>query len=112
MVAKIEKSIRNSDLGLNPTTVGMLIRIPLPPLNEERRRDLVKVVKDEAEQARVSVRNIRRDSNQEFKNQLKDKKISEDDERTATAKIQKLTDQYILKIDQLAAEKEQELMSI
>ncbi|MBS0350650.1 MAG: ribosome recycling factor [Proteobacteria bacterium] len=112
MVAKVEKAIRSSDLGLNPTTVGMLIRIPLPALNEERRRDLVRVVKDEAEQARVAVRNIRRDINQDFKNWLKDKKISEDEERRAATKIQKLTDQYIVKIDQLAAEKEQDLLAI
>jgi ribosome recycling factor len=112
MVIKIEKAIRNSDLGLNPTTAGMLIRVPLPPLSEERRRDLVRVVKDEAEQSRVAIRNIRREANQEFKNLLKDKKISEDDERRATAKVQKLTDQYIEKIDQLSAEKEKELMAI
>lgn len=112
MVAKIEKAIRNSDLGLNPTTVGMLIRVPLPALSEERRRDLVRVVKDEAEQARVAIRNIRRDANQEFKNLLKDKKISEDEEHQAIAKMQKLTDQYAAKVDQLAAEKEQDLMAI
>lgn len=110
MVIKIEKAIRNSDLGLNPTTAGMLIRVPLPALNEERRRDLVRVVKDEAEQARVAIRNIRREANQEFKNLLKDKKISEDEEHRATAKIQKLTDQYIAKVDQLADEKEKDLM--
>jgi ribosome recycling factor len=112
MVAKIEKAIRNSELGLNPTTVGAVIRVPLPALNEERRKELVRVVKDEAEQGRVAVRNIRRDVNQEFKNLVKDKKISEDDEHRAAAKIQKLTDQYILKIDQAAAEKEQDLMAI
>jgi ribosome recycling factor len=112
MVAKIEKAIRNSDLGLNPTTVGLLIRVPLPALNEERRRELVRVVKEEAEQARVAVRNIRRDVNQEFKNFLKDKKISEDDERRAAAKVQKLTDLYIVKVDQLASGKEQDLMAI
>ena len=112
MVAKIEKAIRNSDLGLNPSTAGMLIRVPLPALNEERRRDLVRVVKEEAEQARVAVRNIRREANQEFKNLLKDKKISEDEEHRATAKMQKLTDSYIVKIDQLAAGKEQDLMAI
>ncbi len=112
MVTKIEKAIRNADLGLNPTTVGMLIRVPLPPLSEERRRDLVRVLKDEAEQSRVAIRNIRREANQDFKNLLKDKKISEDDEKRATAKVQKLTDQYIQKIDQLAIEKEKELMAI
>ncbi len=112
MVAKVEKAIRNSDLGLNPSTAGMLIRVPLPALNEERRRDLVRVVKEEAEQARVAVRNIRREANQEFKNLLKDKKISEDEEHRATAKMQKITDSYIVKIDQLAAGKEQDLMAI
>lgn len=112
MVAKVEKAIRSSDLGLNPTTVGLLIRVPLPALNEERRKDLVRVVKQEAESARVAVRNIRREVNQDCKNQLKDKKISEDDEHRAAAQIQKLTDQYIAKIDQLANEKEQDLMAV
>lgn len=112
MVAKVEKAIRSADLGLNPTTVGMLIRVPLPPLTEERRRDLVRVVKDEAEKARVAIRNIRREANQECKNLLKDKKISEDEERRASAKVQKLTDQYIAKVDQLALEKEQDLMAV
>ncbi len=112
LVAKIEKAIRNADLGLNPTTMGTLIRVPLPALNEERRKDLVRVVKDTAEQARVAVRNIRRDANQEFKNLLKDKKINEDEERRATGQIQKLTDQYIIKIDQMAGEKEQDLMAV
>ncbi len=112
MVAKIEKAIRTADLGLNPSTVGMLIRVPMPPLSEERRRDLVRVLKDEAEQSRVAIRNIRREANQDFKNLLKDKKISEDDEKRSTAKVQKLTDLYIQKIEQLAAEKEKELMAI
>lgn len=110
MVTKVEKAIRSADLGLNPAVTGMLIRVPLPALNEERRRDLVRVVKDEAEQARVAIRNIRRDTNQEFKNLLKDKKISEDEEHRAAAKVQKLTDQYIAKVDQLAEEKEKDLM--
>ena len=112
MVAKIEKAIRSSDLGLNPATAGVVIRVPLPPLNEERRKDLVRLVKEEAEGARVAVRNIRREINQEFKNLLKDKKISEDEEHRAAAKVQKLTDQYIIKIDQLAAEKERDLMAV
>lgn len=112
MVAKIEKAIRNSDLGLNPSVAGLVIRVPLPPLNEERRKDLVRVVKEEAEQARISTRNIRRDANQEFKNLLKDKKISEDEEHRAAAQIQKITDQTIVKIDQAAAEKEKDLMAI
>lgn len=112
MVVKIEKAIRTADLGLNPSTVGLLIRVPMPPLSEERRRDLVRVLKDDAEQSRVAIRNIRREANQDFKNLLKDKKISEDEEKRATAKVQKLTDLYIQKIDQLAAEKEKELMAI
>ncbi len=112
LVPKIEKAIRAADLGLNPTTVGTLIRVPLPALNEERRKELVRVVKDTAEQARVAVRNIRRDANQEFKNLLKDKQINEDEERRATTQIQKLTDQYIVKIDQTANEKEQDLMVV
>lgn len=112
MVAKVEKAIRSADLGLNPSTSGMLIRVPLPPLSEERRKDLVRVVKDEAESARVAIRNVRRDANQEFKNLSKDKKISEDEEHRAAAKVQKITDQYIVKVDQLAVEKEQDLMAI
>jgi len=112
LVAKIEKAIRTSDLGLNPAVTGMLIRVPLPPLNEERRKELVRVVKDDAESARVAIRNVRRDANQEFKNLLKEKQISEDEERRAQAKVQKLTDQYIAKVDQLSVEKEQDLMSV
>ncbi len=112
MVAKIEKAIRTSDLGLNPTTVGTLIRVPLPSLNEERRKELVRIVKDEAEQSRVAVRNIRREANQEFKTLLKDKKISEDEEKRAATKVQKITDQYIAQIDKIAAEKEQDLMVV
>ena len=112
MVAKIEKAIRSADLGLNPTTVGLLIRVPLPPLNEERRKELVRVLKNEAEQARVAVRNIRRDINQELKSLLKDKKVSEDEERRASDRIQKITDQYVKQIDQIAVEKEQELMAV
>ncbi len=112
MVAKIEKAIRSSDLGLNPSTAGLTIRIPLPVLTEDRRKDLTRIVKDEAERARVAIRNIRRDANQEFKNSLKEKLINEDEERRAQANIQKLTDQYIIKVDQLAAEKEQDLMAL
>lgn len=112
MVAKIEKAIRSADLGLNPSTAGMSIRVPLPPLNEERRKEFVKLLKDEAEQRRVSIRNIRRDANQEFKTMLKDKAISEDEEHRAAAKMQKLTDQYIAKVDQLVADKEKELMAV
>ena len=112
MVAKVEKAIMGSDLGLNPATAGTVIRIPMPPLTEERRRDLVKVVKQEAEQARVAVRNIRRDANSDFKDLLKEKEISEDEERKAEERIQKLTDSYVGKIDHVLADKEEELMEV
>ncbi|MGD2053921.1 MAG: ribosome recycling factor [Gammaproteobacteria bacterium] len=112
MVAKVEKAIMNSDLGLNPATAGTVIRIPMPPLTEERRKDLVKVVRHEAEQARVAIRNIRRDANSDFKDLLKEKEISEDEERNAEDQIQKLTDTYVGKIDKVLAEKEAELMEV
>jgi len=112
MVAAIEKAIMTSDLGLNPNTAGTVIRVPMPPLTEERRRDLVKVVKGEAEQARVAVRNIRRDANAQIKSLLKQKSISEDEERDASDEIQKLTDQYVAKVDDALAQKERELMEI
>jgi len=111
MVQAIEKAILKSDLGLNPATNGMTIRIPLPPLTEERRRSLVKVVKHEAENSRVAVRNIRRDANSEIKEALKEKLISEDDARTAEEKIQKLTDQNIKDIEKLLETKEADLLS-
>jgi ribosome recycling factor len=112
MVSVIEKAILNSDLGLNPSTSGMVIRIPLPPLTEERRRDLVKVVRHEAEGSRVAVRNIRRDAIQDLKALLKEREISEDDEHRAEEEIQKLTDQHVRRVDEILAEKEQELMEI
>lgn len=112
MVAAVEKAIRASDLGLNPATVGTVIRIPLPPLTEERRRDMIKVVRHEAEGARVAIRNIRRDSNNELKHLLKEKQISEDQERHAQDEIQKLTDKYIAEVDKVLAAKEAELMEI
>lgn len=112
MVQAVEKAIMQSDLGLNPNTAGTAIRVPMPPLTEERRRDLIKVARHEAEQARVAVRNIRRDALHHLKELVKEKVISEDDERRAQESIQKLTDQYIKKIDVLLAEKEQDLMSI
>ncbi|AKH19304.1 ribosome recycling factor [Sedimenticola thiotaurini] len=112
MVQTIEKAIMNSDLGLNPNTAGTVIRVPLPPLTEERRKDLIRVVRGEAEQARVAVRNIRRDANSELKNLVKEKLISEDDERRGQEIIQKLTDQHIKEIDEHLAEKEKDLMSI
>ncbi|MDD1607675.1 MAG: ribosome recycling factor [Methylococcaceae bacterium] len=112
MVQAIEKAILKSDLGLNPATNGMTIRIPLPALTEERRRGLVKVVKHEAENGRVAIRNIRRDSNSEIKDLLKDKKISEDDAHDAEEKIQKLTDQYIKDVEKLLEAKEADLLSM
>lgn len=112
MVAVIEKAIMTSDLGLNPATAGTVIRVPLPALTEERRRDLVKVVRQEAENARVAVRNIRRDVLGDVKDLLKEKEISEDDERRAQEDIQKLTDKHVAEIDRLLARKEQELLEI
>ncbi|AHE98600.1 ribosome recycling factor [Thioalkalivibrio paradoxus] len=112
MVGKVEKAIMTSDLGLNPATVGTVIRVPLPVLTEERRRDLVKVVRGEAEHARVAIRNIRRDANHSLKQLVKDKEISEDEERRAEERIQKLTDQHVARIDEMLAEKEAELMEV
>jgi ribosome recycling factor len=112
MVSVVEKAILNSDLGLNPSTAGQVIRVPLPPLTEERRRELVKVVRHEAENARVAVRNIRRDANNDLKELAKAKEISSDDERRAEEAIQKLTDKHVAEIDQVLARKEQELMEI
>lgn len=112
MLAKIEKAIRDSDLGLNPASMGEIIRVPMPMLTEERRKDLIKVVRGEAEGARVAVRNIRRDANNEFKNLLKDKAITEDDERRGQDEIQKLTDKYTVEIDKALAAKEADLMAV
>ncbi|MFL6717264.1 MAG: ribosome recycling factor, partial [Burkholderiaceae bacterium] len=106
MVGAIEKAIRESDLGLNPATQGDLIRVPTPPLTEERRKEMVKLVKTEAEDAKIAVRNIRRDANEGLKRLLKDKAISEDDERRAQDDVQKLTDRFVAEIDKLVAEKE------
>lgn len=112
MVQAIEKAIISSGLGLNPATQGTVIRIPLPALTEERRRELVKVVRNEAEQGRVSIRNIRRDANAAIKEALKEKLISEDDARQAEEKIQKLTDQYIREVEKHLEEKEADLLSM
>ena len=106
----IEKAVLTSDLGLNPASAGTVIRVPLPPLTEERRRDLTKIVRNEAEQGRVSIRNIRRDANDQIKALLKDKEISEDDERKSQDLIQKATDAAIKKLDAVLADKEKELM--
>jgi ribosome recycling factor len=112
MVAKVEKAIREADLGLNPATQGDLIRVPMPPLTEERRREMTKVVKGEAETAKVAVRNLRRDANEQLKKLVKDKEISEDDERRAGDEVQKLTDKHVAEIDKLAQSKEQEIMTV
>lgn len=112
MVAAIEKAILTSDLGLNPATSGNAIRVPMPPLTEERRKELIRVVRTEGEQGKVSIRNIRRDANSQLKDLVKEKQISEDDERRASENIQKLTDKYIVDIDSILADKEKELMEV
>jgi ribosome recycling factor len=112
MVAKVEKAIRNSDLGLNPAVQGELLRIPMPALTEERRRDLIKVVKHESENARVALRNLRRDANATLKDLLKKKECSEDEEHKAQDDIQKLTDKYVAEVDKQFSQKETELMAI
>ena len=112
MVKAIEKAIMSSDLGLNPATAGTVIRVPLPPLTEERRKDLIRVVRQEAEGGRVAVRNIRRDALGDIKDMLKEKLIGEDDERRAETEIQGITDQHVANIDKVLAEKESELMEI
>ena len=112
MIPVVEKAIRDSDLGVNPATSGDMIRIPMPAMTEERRKELTKVVHREAEAARVAVRNIRRDANEHLKKLLKDKEVSEDDERHALVDLQKLTDRFIAEIDKLMAAKEADLMAI
>jgi ribosome recycling factor len=112
MIGPIEKAIRDSDLGLNPATNGDLIRVPMPMLTEERRRDLIKVVKSEGEDAKVAVRNIRRDANEQLKKLLKDKEVGEDDERRAQDDVQKLTDRFVLEIDKALQAKEVDLMAV
>ena len=112
MVSKVEKAIRDSDLGLNPAAQGELIRVPMPALTEERRRDLIKVIKHEGENAKVAVRNIRRDAITHLKDALKKHDISEDDERRALDDMQKLTDRYVAEVDRQLAGKEKDLMAI
>ncbi len=112
MVAVIEKAIMTSDLGLNPATAGVVIRLPMPALTEETRRDLVKTIKAEGENSKIALRNIRRDANSDFKDLLKEKEISEDEDRKAQDDIQKLTDQYIAKIEEALDVKEKELMEV
>jgi ribosome recycling factor len=112
MVAKVEKAIRDSDLGLNPASQGEQIRVPMPALTEERRRDLIKVIKHEGENAKVAIRNLRRDAISHLKDALKKKEISEDDERRALDDMQRLTDRYVAEVDRALADKEKDLMAI
>ena len=112
MGAKIEKAIRESDLGLNPASMGDLIRVPMPPMSEERRKEMTKLVRQEGENAKVAVRNLRRDANEAVKKLVKDKLASEDDQKRCEADIQKLTDKHIATVDQLVAAKEQEVMAV
>jgi ribosome recycling factor len=112
MAGPVEKAIRDSDLGLNPIGMGDSIRVPMPALTEERRRDLNKVVKSEGEDAKIAVRNLRRDSNDSFKKLVKDKEISEDDERRAQDVVQKLTDRCVIEIDKMVAQKEAEILTV
>jgi len=112
MVSVVEKAIRESDLGLNPSTQGDMIRVPTPPLTEERRKEIVKMVKGEGEDAKIAIRNIRRDANEALKKLLKDKACSEDDERRAQDDVQKLTDKFVADVDKLIAEKEKELLTV
>jgi ribosome recycling factor len=112
MAPAIEKAIRDSDLGLNPSTMGETVRVPMPALTEERRKDLIKVVRHEGENARVAIRNVRRDANNHLKDLLKQKKVAEDEERRAQDEVQKLTDRHIAEIDKLLQQKEADLMAI
>lgn len=112
MGAKIEKAIRESDLGLNPASMGDLIRVPMPPMSEERRKEMTKLVRSEGENAKIAVRNLRRDANDAVKKLVKDKLASEDDQKRAEGDIQKVTDRHIAEVDQMVASKEQEIMAV
>jgi len=112
MVQTVEKAIRDANLGLNPAAAGNVIRVPLPALTEERRKEMIRVVKEEVEKARVAIRNIRRDANNDFKDLLKAKDISEDDDRRAQGNVQKLTDRFIEEVDKMMGKKEAELMEV
>lgn len=112
MIQELEKAILNSDLGLNPVTAGTVIRVPLPPLTEERRKELIKVVRSEGEKARVAIRNVRREANHDLKELVKEKEITEDDERRGEEQVQKLTDTLVKDVDKLLAEKEKDLLEI
>lgn len=112
MGAKIEKAIRESDLGLNPANMGDLIRVPMPPMSEERRKEMTKIVRAEGEQAKIAVRNQRRDANDAIKRLVKDKEVTEDDQKRAEAEIQKTTDKYVAEVDALVAAKEKDIMEV
>jgi ribosome recycling factor len=112
MGAKIEKAIRESDLGLNPASMGDLIRVPMPPMSEERRKEMTKLVRTEGENAKIAVRNLRRDANDAVKKLVKDKLASEDDQKRAEADIQKVTDRHVAEVDQVVASKEQEILAV
>ena len=112
MGAKIEKAIRDSDLGLNPSSMGDLIRVPMPPMSEERRKEMTKLVRHEGENAKIAIRNLRRDANKKIKKLVKEKEASEDDQKRAESDIQKVTDKHIITIDQMVAAKEQEIMAV
>ncbi|HXU53138.1 MAG TPA: ribosome recycling factor [Casimicrobiaceae bacterium] len=112
MIPVVEKAIRDADLGLNPATQGDVVRVPMPALTEERRRDLIKVVRHEAENARVAIRNVRREANEHLKKLLKEHKVAEDDERHAQTDVQKLTDRFIAEVDKQLATKEADLMAV
>ncbi len=112
MAAKIEKAIRESELGLNPASMGDLIRVPMPPMSEERRKEMTKLVRTEGENAKIAVRNLRRDANESVKKLVKDKLASEDEQKRAEAEVQKVTDKHIAEIDQLVTGKEQEIMAV
>lgn len=112
MAAKIEKAIRDSDLGLNPASMGDLIRVPMPPMTEERRKELTKVVRHEGESAKVAIRNLRRDANDALKKLVKDKEISEDEQKRAEAEVQKTTDKEIAAVDQIIQDKEKDIMAV
>lgn len=112
MLPVVEKAIRDSDLGVNPSSQGELIRVPTPPLNEERRKEMVKLVKGEAEDAKIAIRNVRRDANEALKKMLKDKACSEDEERRVQDEVQKLTDKFVSDVDKLVAEKEKEVLTV
>ncbi len=112
MIAVVEKAIRESDLGLNPSTQGEMIRVPTPPLTEERRKEMVKLVRGEAEDAKIAIRNIRRDANESLKKLVKDKECSEDDERRVQDEIQKLTDKFVAEVDRQVVDKEKEILTV